>query len=89
MAEGLQIKPAAGKLGILTPGMGAVSSTFMAGVEAIRLGLRLPIGSFTQMGHIRLGKRLSADCCRESPPDRSVPPPARWSPTALACNGRR
>ena len=57
MAEGLQIKPAAGKLAILTPGMGAVSSTFMAGVEAIRLGMRLPIGSFTQMGHIRLGKR--------------------------------
>jgi len=57
MAEGLHIKPAKGKLGILTPGMGAVSSTFMAGVEAIRRGIRLPIGSFTQMGHIRLGKR--------------------------------
>jgi len=57
MAEKLQIKPAAGKLGILTPGMGAVSSTFVAGVCAIRAGLRLPIGSFTQMGHIRLGKR--------------------------------
>ena len=37
--------------------MGAVSSTFIAGVHAIRAGLRLPIGSFTQMGHIRLGKR--------------------------------
>ena len=57
MAEKLQIKPANGKLGVLTPGMGAVSSTFIAGVEAIRQGLRLPIGSFTQMGHIRLGKR--------------------------------
>lgn len=57
MAEKLDIKPARGKLGILTPGMGAVSSTFIAGVEAIRQGLRLPIGSFTQMGHIRLGKR--------------------------------
>ncbi|MBU2501022.1 inositol-3-phosphate synthase [bacterium] len=57
MAEKLDIKPASGKLGILTPGMGAVSSTFIAGVEAIRQGLRLPIGSFTQMGHIRLGKR--------------------------------
>ncbi len=57
MAEKLDIKPATGKLGILTPGMGAVSSTFMAGVIAIRKGLRLPIGSFTQMGHIRLGKR--------------------------------
>ncbi|MBU8870307.1 MAG: inositol-3-phosphate synthase [Gemmatimonadales bacterium] len=57
MGEKLQIKPAAGKLGVLTPGMGAVSSTFIAGVVAIRKGLRLPIGSFTQMGHIRLGKR--------------------------------
>ena len=57
MAEGLTIKPAAGKLGILTPGMGAVSSTFMSGVLAIRKGIRLPIGSLTQMGHIRLGKR--------------------------------
>jgi myo-inositol-1-phosphate synthase len=57
MSDKLQIKPATGKLGILTPGMGAVSSTFIAGVHAIRAGLRLPIGSFTQMGHIRLGKR--------------------------------
>ncbi|NCQ34303.1 inositol-3-phosphate synthase [bacterium] len=57
MADKLDIKPATGKLGILTPGMGAVSSTFMAGVIAIRKGLRQPIGSFTQMGHIRLGKR--------------------------------
>jgi len=57
MADKMQIKPATGKLGVLTPGMGAVSSTFIAGVHAIRAGLRLPIGSFTQMGHIRLGKR--------------------------------
>ena len=57
MSGTLDIKPAEGKLGILTPGMGAVSSTFMAGVEAIRAGLSLPIGSLTQMGHIRLGKR--------------------------------
>ena len=57
MPDKLQIKPADGKLGILTPGMGAVSSTFFAGVESVRRGLRLPIGSFTQMGHIRLGKR--------------------------------
>src|SRR5262245_19304938 len=51
------IKPATGKLGILTPGMGAVATTFMAGVEAIRRGLAKPIGSLTQMGTIRLGKR--------------------------------
>jgi len=57
MSEKLDILPASGKLGILTPGMGAVSSTFMAGIEAIKAGLSLPIGSLTQMGHIRLGKR--------------------------------
>src|SRR5262252_2169191 len=50
------IKPATGKLGILTPGMGAVATTFIAGVEAIRRGLAKPIGSLTQMGTIRLGK---------------------------------
>ncbi len=46
-----------GKLGILMPGMGAVSTTFMAGVHAIRKGLGAPIGSLTQLGAIRLGKR--------------------------------
>ena len=51
------IKPATGKLGILLPGMGAVATTFIAGVEAIRSGLSAPIGSMTQMGTIRLGKR--------------------------------
>jgi myo-inositol-1-phosphate synthase len=51
------IRPAEGKLGILTPGMGAVATTFMAGVEAIRRGKSKPIGSLTQMGTIRLGKR--------------------------------
>jgi myo-inositol-1-phosphate synthase len=52
-----EIRPATGKLGILTPGMGAVATTFMAGVEAIRRGKAKPIGSLTQMGTIRLGKR--------------------------------
>lgn len=51
------IQPATGKLGILTPGMGAVATTFMAGVLSIRKGLSEPIGSLTQMGTIRLGKR--------------------------------
>jgi len=46
-----------GKLGILIPGMGAVASTFIAGVEAIKMGKSKPIGSMTQMGTIRLGKR--------------------------------
>ena len=46
-----------GKLGVLLPGMGAVASTFIAGVEAIKQGVAKPIGSMTQMGTIRLGKR--------------------------------
>ena len=50
-------QPAAEKLGVLLPGMGAVGSTVIAGVLAIRAGLGQPIGSLTQMGHIRLGKR--------------------------------
>jgi len=49
--------PAKGKLGVMLPGMGAVATTFVAGVEAIRKGLAKPIGSLTQMGTIRLGKR--------------------------------
>src|SRR6267154_913881 len=53
----IDIRPASGKLGILCPGMGAVATTFMAGVEAIRKGRSKPIGSLTQMGTIRLGKR--------------------------------
>ncbi len=55
--KGLQIEPADGKLGVLLVGLGAVSTTFIAGVEAIRQGLGKPIGSLTQMGTIRLGKR--------------------------------
>src|SRR6476469_4854600 len=51
------IKPAKGKLGVLLPGMSAVATTFIAGVEAIRRGHAKPIGSMTQMGTIRLGKR--------------------------------
>jgi myo-inositol-1-phosphate synthase len=46
-----------GKLGVLTPGLGAVATTFMAGVEAVRRGRAKPIGSLTQMATIRLGKR--------------------------------
>jgi len=53
----LKIIESKGKLGVLTPGMGAVTTTFIAGVEAIRRQLAEPIGSLTQMGTIRLGKR--------------------------------
>lgn len=52
-----QIQAAEGKLGILTPGLGAVATTFIAGVYAINKGLSKPIGSVSQMGNIRLGKR--------------------------------
>jgi len=52
-----EIAPATGKLGIMIPGMGAVATTFIAGVEAVRKGIAEPIGSLTQMGTIRLGKR--------------------------------
>jgi myo-inositol-1-phosphate synthase len=52
-----EIQPAKGKLGVMIPGMGAVATTFVAGVEAIRKSLASPIGSLTQMGTIRLGKR--------------------------------
>jgi myo-inositol-1-phosphate synthase len=53
----VQIAPAQGRFGILLVGLGAVSTTFIAGVLAIRKGLSKPIGSLTQMGTIRLGKR--------------------------------
>jgi len=51
------IAPAEGKLGVLIPGIGAVSTTFIAGIEAVKRGLGLPIGSLTQLATIRLGKR--------------------------------
>jgi myo-inositol-1-phosphate synthase len=55
--KGAEIAPAKGKLGVLLVGLGAVSTTVVAGVEAIRQGLAQPVGSLTQMGAIRLGKR--------------------------------
>jgi len=58
--QGTQIAPAKGKLGVMIPGMGAVATTFMAGVEAVRKGYADPIGSLTQMGTVRLGKRTEA-----------------------------
>ena len=57
MSQASKIDKPSGKLGVLTPGMGAVCTTFIAGVEAIRAGIGEPIGSLTQMGTIRLGKR--------------------------------
>src|SRR5512140_3678099 len=55
--DNVQIAPADGKLGVLIPGIGAVSTTFIAGVEAIKRGTAEPIGSLTQLSTIRLGKR--------------------------------
>ncbi|MGA2049188.1 MAG: inositol-3-phosphate synthase, partial [Terracidiphilus sp.] len=52
-----KIAPATGKLGVMVAGLGAVATTMIAGVEAVRRGLAKPIGSLTQMGTIRLGKR--------------------------------
>ena len=61
LKKGVDVKPAKGKLGILMPGMGAVATTFIAGVMSIRKGLGKPIGSLTQLGHIRLGKRTDGN----------------------------
>jgi len=57
MSDRTTPRPAEGRLGILLPGLGAVSTTLIAGVELARRGLARPIGSVTQMGTIRLGKR--------------------------------
>jgi myo-inositol-1-phosphate synthase len=57
MDKPAKIASAKGKLGVLLPGMGAVSTTFMAGVELVRRGKAQPVGSLTQLGTIRLGKR--------------------------------
>ena len=80
LTKPVEIKPATGKLGILTPGMGAVATTFMAGVEAVRRGLAKPIGSLTQMGTIRLGKRTE----KRSPLIRDLVPLAKLDDMVFA-----
>ncbi len=57
MTEPVNIEPSQGKLGVLLPGLGAVATTFIAGVYAIRRGISKPIGSLSQMGTVRLGRR--------------------------------
>lgn len=59
MNQPKSIAPATGKLGVLIPGMGAVATTVIAGVESIKAGIGQPIGSLTQMATIRLGKRTA------------------------------
>ena len=70
MATPVDIAPAHGRLGVLLVGLGAVSTTTIAGVYAIRRGLAKPIGSLTQMGTVRLGKRTEG----RSPKINSVVP---------------
>ncbi len=67
------IAPAQGRLAVLLPGLGAVATTLIAGVEAVRRGLAKPIGSLTQMATIRLGKRTE----RRSPLIRDLVPLAK------------
>ena len=71
ISRGEQIQRAEGNLGVLIPGIGgAVSTTFLAGVEAVRRGIALPVGSLTQMCTIRLGKRFEyrVPCIRDFVP---------------------
>ena len=74
MKNPIEISPAQGKLGVLLVGLGAVSTTFIAGVLTIRRGLAAPIGSLTQMGTIRLGKRTEgrSPCIRDFVPLASL-----------------
>lgn len=70
---------AEGKLGVLLPGMGAVSTTFIAGVLAARKGLGLPIGSLTQMGRLRVGARGKKVTIENTPLIRDFAPLADLS----------
>jgi myo-inositol-1-phosphate synthase len=81
---GRDIAPATGKLGVLLVGLGAVTTTFIAGVENIRRSRALPIGSLSQMATIRLGKRADkrAPKIREFVPLADLPDLvfAAWDP---------
>ena len=79
--DNVQIAPAEGKLGVLIPGMGAVTTTFIAGLEAIKRGMGKPIGSLTQLGTIRLGKRTEG----RSPAIRDFVPLANVEDIAVGC----
>jgi myo-inositol-1-phosphate synthase len=79
--ENVRIAPAEGKLGVLIPGMGAVTTTFIAGLEAFKRGLGKPIGSLTQLGTVRLGKRTEG----RSPAIKDFVPLARMSDIEVGC----
>src|SRR5205809_7774676 len=80
----MEIDAANGKLGVMLVGLGAVCTTFIAGVENVRRGRALPIGSLSQMGTIRLGKRAEkrAPKSREFVPlaERGALVFAAWDP---------
>ena len=79
--DNVPLAPAEGKLGVLIPGMGAVTTTFIAGLEAIKRGLGKPIGSLTQLGTIRLGKRTEG----RSPAIKDFVPLADVNDLEIAC----
>jgi myo-inositol-1-phosphate synthase len=79
--DNVQIAPAEGKLGILIPGMGAVTTTFIAGLEAIKRGISKPIGSLSQLGTVRLGKRTEG----KSPAIKDFVPLANLEDLEVAC----
>jgi myo-inositol-1-phosphate synthase len=79
--DNVQIAPAEGKLGILVPGMGAVTTTFIAGLEAIKRGIAKPVGSLTQLGTVRLGKRTEG----RSPAIKDLVPLAKLEDLEVAC----
>ena len=78
--HGRDVAPAKGKLGVMLVGLGAVSTTFIAGVENIRRGTALPIGSLSQMGTIRLGKRTE----KRAPKIKEFAPLARLEDLVFA-----
>ena len=79
--DNVQIAPAEGKLGVLIPGLGAVTTTFIAGLEAIKRGMGKPIGSLTQLGTVRLGKRTEG----RSPAIKDFVPLAKIEDIAVGC----
>jgi myo-inositol-1-phosphate synthase len=76
-----KVAPATGKLGVMVVGLGAVSTTMIAGVEAVRKGLAKPIGSVTQMGTIRVGKRTE----KKNPQIKDFVPLADLKDVVFAC----
>jgi myo-inositol-1-phosphate synthase len=79
--DNVHIAPAEGKLGVLIPGMGAVTTTFIAGLEAIKRGIGKPIGSLTQLGTVRLGKRTEG----RTPAIKDFVPLARIEDIEVGC----